>query len=71
MIKFDGLWVTLKQKGITQYQLIKEHGVSKSQLHRLRHNQSVNTNTVDRLCNILECDVGDIMEHVMDDNRFR
>ncbi|NLW79723.1 MAG: helix-turn-helix transcriptional regulator [Ruminococcaceae bacterium] len=71
MIKYDKLWVTLESKGITKYKLTKEHGVSKSQIYRLQHNQSVNTNTLDRICNILECDIEDIMEHVQDDNRFR
>lgn len=71
MIRYDRLWVTLKSKGFTKYQLTKEYGVSKAQLHRLRHNQSVNTNTLDRLCNILECEVEDIMEHIQDGNRFK
>jgi DNA-binding Xre family transcriptional regulator len=28
------------------------------------------TNTIDRLCNILHCDITDIMEHIKDDNTF-
>ncbi|WP_286670208.1 helix-turn-helix domain-containing protein, partial [Thomasclavelia cocleata] len=33
-------------------------------------NQPVSTNTLDRLCNILECDISDIMEHIPDNNFF-
>ena len=27
MIKYDPLWRTLKEKGISQYQLIKDYGI--------------------------------------------
>lgn len=70
MIRYDKLWQTAKKKGITKYALTTTYTISKSQLSRLRHNQNVSTNTIDRLCNILECDVSDIMEHFPDDNRF-
>lgn len=70
MIRFDKLWETAKSKGITKTALHKKHHISKSQLSRLRHNEVVNTCTIDRLCNLLECDVSDIMEHIPDDNFF-
>ncbi len=70
MIKFDKLWETAEKKGITKTMLTKKYNVSKAQLYRLRHNQPVSTNTLDRLCNILECDVRDIMEHIQDNNYF-
>ena len=70
MIKYDKLWTTAKKKGISNYALTAKYNISKSQLYRLRHNQVVNTNTIDRLCNILDCNVSDIMEHFPDDNVF-
>lgn len=70
MIKYDRLWETAEKKGITAYALHTKFNVSKSQLYRLRHNQGVSTNTIDRLCNILECRIEDIMEHFPDSNRF-
>ena len=70
MIKYDRLWITMQEKGITKYALYAKHNVSKSQLYRLRKNQCVSTNTIDRICNILKCDVSDIMEHFTDDNVF-
>ena len=70
MIKYDRLWITMKEKGITQYDLYTYYNVNRSQLHRLRHNLNVEVNTIDRLCNILGCSVEDIMEHVADDNLF-
>lgn len=69
MVKFDRLWETLKRKNISQYCLIKEYGIDYAQLHRLRHNQVVKTAILDRLCNILECPIEDIMEVVLDKDK--
>ncbi len=66
MIKYDRLWLTLKQKGISQYQLINKYDVSTGQLDRLRKNESVSTNTLDRLCSILHCGLEDIATYSPD-----
>ena len=70
MITYDRLWQTMKQRGVSQYDLYTHYIVNRSQLNRLRHNENVEINTIDRLCNILQCRVEDIMEHFPDDNRF-
>lgn len=67
MIVYDGLWDVMKAKGISQYALIKKHKVSPAQITRLKRNESVSTHTIDTFCKILECDVGDIMKHVPDE----
>lgn len=67
MIKFNRLWVTMKQKGISQYNLINDYGIDKAQLHRLRHNMVIKTTTIDNLCRILNCQVEDIMEYMADE----
>ena len=70
MIRYDRLWITMKERGITQYDLYTRHNVNRPQIDRLRKNQNVEINTIDRLCNILQCRVEDIMEHFPDDNHF-
>ncbi len=70
MIRYDRLWETMKQRGVSQYALYTHHNINRSQLDRLRKNKNVETNTIDRLCNILHCRVEDIMEHIPDDNIF-
>lgn len=64
MIVYDRLWETLQEKGISQYKLIHDYGISAGQLSRLRANANVNTHTIDVLCTILDCNVSDVMEHV-------
>lgn len=68
MIKYDPLWRTLKEKGISQYQLIKDYGIDKAQLQRLLQNLVVKTLILNRLCQILNCRIEEIMEYVPDDN---
>lgn len=53
MIRYDPLWRTLKEKQISQYQLIKDYGIDKAQLQRLRDNGVVKTMILDTLCTIV------------------
>ena len=66
MIVYDKLWVTMKEKGVSQYALIKQYGISPGQLTRLKRNESVSTHTIDIFCHILNCRVDDIMEYIPD-----
>lgn len=60
MISYEPLWNTLKRKKISQYQLINIYGVSAGQLSRMRANNHVSTHTLERLCEILDCNLEDI-----------
>ncbi len=65
MIVYDRLWNTMKEKEVTQYKLVT-NGISHSTLDRLKKNQPVNTETLNKLCSILGCKVEDIIEFVSD-----
>lgn len=67
MISYDGLWRIMKEKGISQYALIKKYSVSPAQITRLKRNESVSTHTIEMFCRILDCEVGDIMRYVRDE----
>lgn len=67
MISYERLWITMKQKEITQYTLIKKYGVSPGQITRLKRNESVSTHTIDAFCKILDCKVEDIIEYIPDE----
>jgi len=64
MISYDNLWKVMKEKGVSQYALIKKHGISPGQITRLKRNESVSTHTIEIFCDILDCQVGDIMEYI-------
>ena len=66
MVSYDRLWETMKRSNISQYRLIKYYGVSVGQIGRLKKNMYVSTHTIDMLCNILRCNVEDVMEVKLD-----
>lgn len=68
MISYDRLWETMKEKGISQYTLIKKHNISPAQITRLKRNESVSTHTIEMFCKILKCKVDDVMEFIDDEN---
>ncbi len=55
MITYAPFWKTLKDNGITTYQLMKYDKISSSTIHRLRHNLPIDTKTLDKLCKALDC----------------
>ncbi len=63
MIVYDRLWQTMKERGFSQYKLLKEYGFSSGQLDRLRKNENVSTFTLGQLCKILHCRLEDIAEY--------
>ena len=63
MITYDPLWETMKTRGVSQYRLIKNYGVSSGQINRLKKNAYVSTHTIEMLCEILGCRVEDIMQY--------
>ena len=67
MISYQPLWVTMKNRGISQYKLIKDYHFSTGQLDRLRKNDSVSTNTLDMLCSILDCELEEVAVYLPDD----
>ena len=69
MIRYDPLWRTLKAKNIRQYRLIKDYGIDKAQLQRLRDNRVVKTMILDTLCTILDCRIEDVVEFVPDNTK--
>ena len=67
MISYQNLWKVMKEKGISQYALIKTYHISPAQITRLKRNESVSTHTIEMFCKILDCQVGDIMEYIKDE----
>ena len=63
MIVYDPFWETLRQSKESTYSLINKHHISSSTLNKLRHNKPVTTTTLNDLCRILHCGIGDILEY--------
>ena len=61
MISYEPFYKTLKDKNISTYKLINDYGISRSLLDRLKHNKPISTVTLNDLCNILKCNVEDVL----------
>ena len=68
VIKYDNLWKTMKEKGITQYRLMNYHDFSQDMFRRLKKNLHCSTYTLGRLCEVLDCNIEDIITFVPDEN---
>ena len=64
MIVYDNFWKTLKDKGISQYELVNKYGISKGLLDRLRKNEPLTTYSLNKLCAILGCKLEEIASYV-------
>lgn len=67
MISYEPLWETMRRRKATTYTLQVKGEISSSTIRRLKANESVSTNTLDALCKILECEVGDLIKFLPDE----
>ena len=67
MISYKRLWQTMKERGISQYDLYEHYNITRSLLDRLRNDKNVELYTIDKLCSILNCRIEDIVEYLPDD----
>lgn len=61
---YSKLWSLLAGKGMSKTDLGELTGISSRVLAKLSKNETVTTETLARICEVLDCDVGDIMECV-------
>lgn len=69
MVSFAPFRKLIQERGITTYYLRNkcgEYNLGNKTLERLMADQSVSTNTIDALCQILDCEVTDILEVIRD-----
>lgn len=58
----------LAEKGFTTYVIRKEKIFTEGQLQQMRSDKLVTQDTLDKLCEILECQPGFLLEYVPDEN---
>jgi DNA-binding Xre family transcriptional regulator len=63
MISFNPLWKTLIDRGINRSELTKA-GISSATLAKMKKNGNVNIDTVDRVCEYLDCDISSVIEFI-------
>ena len=66
MITYEPFFETLKRKGITTYKLINEYNFSKGTLDSLKQNKNITMETLNYICNLLECETCDVIKYTRD-----
>ena len=66
---YDKLWKLLIDKRINKLKLNDISKVSSASMAKLGKGQNVTTDVLLRICTALDCQIGDIMEIVPDENK--
>ena len=67
MIVFSNILKLLSDNGWSSYRLVREKQLGNSTITRLRNKESITTDTVSKICELCNCQPGDIMTYVPDE----
>lgn len=67
MLKYQNILERLSQAGYTTYYLRQKKILSESTIGKLRAGGNISTDTINKICNLLQCQPSDIMAHSVDE----
>ena len=65
---YNKLWKLLIDKDMKKKDLQVLSGVSSATITKLGRNENVNMEILDKICNVLKCDICDILEFIPDED---
>lgn len=68
-VSYNKLWKLLVDKKMSKADLRKASGVSPNTMTKLRRDEPVMLNVLDKICETLGCNYGDVMDYVPDKER--
>ena len=68
-VSYNKLWKLLVDKKMSKADLRKASGVSPNTMTKLRRDEPVMLNVLDKICNTLDCNYGEIMDYIPDAER--
>ena len=68
MISYKKLWKLLIDKDMLKKDLQREAGVSWATITKMSKGETVSTEVLMKVCKVLHCDVGDIVEFIETDS---
>lgn len=63
MIIYIDIMQRLKENGWTTYRIRKERKIGDATVQRIKKNQSISTDTINTICELCNCQPGDIMKY--------
>ena len=70
-ISYNKLWKLLIDKKMTAADLRKQADIAPNSLTRMKKDQTVTMQVLERICNVLDTDFGDVVEYIKDDSDER
>ena len=67
-ISYNKMWKLLIDKNMKRKDLKEKAEVSQNVMARLSKNQAVNMDTMAKICKVLKCDIGDVMEFIPEED---
>ncbi|MBO3360784.1 helix-turn-helix transcriptional regulator [Clostridium perfringens] len=61
---YKPLWKLMIDKDIKNCELMKKANISRSTFYKLKNNENVTTEVLLRICNVLHCDISEVIECV-------
>ena len=65
-LSYNKLWHLLIDKKMNKSRL-REHGIHSNTIAKMNKGEAISTETVEKICKVLNCQPGDIMEYVPDE----
>ena len=63
-VRYKKLWLLLKKRNLKKKYLQSIANISSTSVTKLAKDETVRTDTLDKICLALQCDISDIMEIV-------
>ena len=70
-ISYKKLWILLVEKDISQATFRKDLNIATGTMTKMRRNEEVALSVLLRICEYLDCNIGDICEAVKIDNHIK
>lgn len=66
-ISYNRMWKLLIDKNMRMVDLRRSTSVAPNTMTKLRRNQKVDMSVLERICDVLDCSFGDIVEYIKDE----
>lgn len=63
-VSYNKLWKKLIDKRMKKIEMQRLSGISGNVLSRLNKDEYVSMESIEKICSLLQCDIGDVMEIV-------
>ena len=68
-VSYNRIWKLLIDKKMSQAEMRKAADIAHNTLTRMRKNEEVTLTVLSRICSVLDCDFGDIVEYINEEEK--